>query len=132
MLRWLAGQTKIVALNERPIPQYFCHFRSNFGHKITHITHCNIGRLRESAQRIVLARRSFRSPEPIGLTVHDDLRNGAEGVDAIVANDGGNAYRIANYAWLPAGGGATQLVLEFHTLLCELPDEPAESDNVTT
>ena len=32
-----------------------------------------------------------RYAAPIGLTVRDDLRNGAEGVDAIVSNEGGNA-----------------------------------------
>lgn len=69
---------------------------------------------------------------PIGLTVNEDLRNGAEGVDAIVANDGGNAYRVANHARIPAGGGATQLVAKFDTLLCKLPDQPEEPDNITT
>jgi len=58
---------------------------------------------------------------PIGMTVQSDVEAGAEGVDGMVANDGGNAYRISNFSWLPVadGSGATQLVIEFETLSCE-------------
>ncbi len=58
---------------------------------------------------------------PIGMTVQGDVRSGAEGVDGVVANDGGNAYRITNFSWLPVGdgSGATQLRLEFETLSCD-------------
>lgn len=58
---------------------------------------------------------------PIGMTVQGDVRSGAEGVDGIVADDGGNAYRIANFSWLPVGdgSGATQLRVEFESLSCD-------------
>jgi hypothetical protein len=73
-----------------------------------------------------------RYSAPIGLTVDGDLRNGAEGVDVIVANDGGNAYRISNYAWVPVAGGATQLQIDFHTLLCRFMQQVDEEQNTTT
>jgi len=60
---------------------------------------------------------------PIGLTVYDELRSGAKGVDTIVANDGGNAYRISSYAWVPAGEGATQLQVDFDTLLSKFTQQ---------
>ena len=57
---------------------------------------------------------------PMGATVDEDLRNGAEGVDAIVANDGGNAYRISSYEWRPdIWSDGTQLHIYFYTLLCD-------------
>ena len=58
---------------------------------------------------------------PIGMTVHGDVKAGAEGVDSMVVNDGGNAYRIRNFSWLRVadGSGATQLHLEFTTLNCK-------------
>ena len=59
-----------------------------------------------------------RYAAPIGLTVRDDLRNGAEGVDAIVNNEGGNAYQISSYVWVPMGDGSTQLQIDFRTLHC--------------
>ncbi len=57
---------------------------------------------------------------PIGYSVQGDVNAGAEGVDGIVANEGGNAYRITNFGWLPVadGSGATQLRVEFETLSC--------------
>ena len=54
------------------------------------------------------------------MTAGGDLKNGAEGVDAIVENDGGNAYRISDYGWIQANTG-TQLVIDFDTLLCSTP-----------
>lgn len=58
---------------------------------------------------------------PIGLTVQGDVRAGAEGVDGIVTNHGGNAYRIRSFGWLQVGdgSGATQLGVEFESLLCD-------------
>ena len=61
---------------------------------------------------------SHRYDAPIGTTVDDDLRHGALGVDAIVSNDGGDAYRISNFNWAYLATGATQLQIEFDTLLC--------------
>ena len=57
---------------------------------------------------------------PIGMTVYGDVNAGAEGVDSMVTNDGGNAYRITNFSWLPVadGSGATQLRIEFSALSC--------------
>ena len=56
---------------------------------------------------------------PIGLTVSDEVRKGAKGVDAIVANDGGNAYRISSFEWRrDIWSDGTQLHINFYTLLC--------------
>ena len=68
---------------------------------------------------------------PIGLTVNDEVRSGAKGVDAIIANDGGNAYRISAYAWIPAGGGATQLQVDFDVLVCK-PTQQVDQEPTTT
>lgn len=59
---------------------------------------------------------------PIGFTVKDDLRNGAKGIDEWVQIDGGNAYVLTNYKWVTVNDGkdgATQLYLEFNTLIYE-------------
>ena len=57
---------------------------------------------------------------PIGMTTKDDLRNGAKGIDEWVKLDGGNAYVLTNYKWVRVdNGSATQLYIEFDTLLCE-------------
>ncbi|WP_291149298.1 hypothetical protein [Flavobacterium sp. UBA7680] len=61
--------------------------------------------------------RSYTAP--IGLFAKDDLRNGARGIDEWVTLDGGNAYILRNYRWVNVGDEATQLHLEFDTLLCE-------------
>ena len=56
---------------------------------------------------------------PIGLTVKNDLKNGAQGIDEWVQLDGGNSYVLTNYEWIRVGDdGATELHLEFDTLLC--------------
>jgi len=44
---------------------------------------------------------------PVGLSVSEEVQSGGKGVDAIIANDGGNAYRLSAHAWIPAGEGAT-------------------------
>jgi hypothetical protein len=82
---------------------------------------------------IVLAADRFYAA-PVGVTVYGDLNNGAEGVDGIVQNDGGNAYRIDSYAWVPYGyDGSTQLQIVFDTMLCKpadnLNDETAPTKN---
>jgi len=57
---------------------------------------------------------------PIGMSTKDDLRNGAKGIDEWVKLDGGNAYVLTNYKWVSVGNnGATQLYIEFDTVLCE-------------
>jgi len=57
---------------------------------------------------------------PMGLTVKDDLKNGAKGIDEWVALDGGNAYVLTNYKWVTVkDDGSTQLQIEFDTMLCE-------------
>ena len=76
---------------------------------------------------ITLSQRNYAAP--IGMTVGEDLRNGAEGVDAIVGNDGGNAYRVSHFEWANLGY-ATQLQIEFDTLLCKGPKHP--DDEATT
>jgi hypothetical protein len=62
---------------------------------------------------------------PIGLTVNDDLRNGAKGIDEWVKIDGGNAYVLTNFNWVTVAidpktsAQTTQLYMEFDTLLYE-------------
>lgn len=57
---------------------------------------------------------------PMGLTVNDDLKNGAKGIDEWVKLDGGNAYVLTNYKWVTVDhNGSTQLHIEFDTLSCE-------------
>ena len=61
---------------------------------------------------------------PMGLTVKDDLRNGAKGIDEWVSLDEGNAYIVKNYKWMTVGYDskngltATQLFIEFDTYSC--------------
>lgn len=57
---------------------------------------------------------------PIGLTVKNDLKNGAKGIDEWVGLDGGNAYALISYNWETVDDiGSTQLHLKFDTMLCE-------------
>ena len=61
---------------------------------------------------------------PMGLTVKDDLRNGAKGIDEWVTLDKGNAYFVKNYKWMTVGydskngSTATQLYIEFDSYSC--------------
>jgi len=69
--------------------------------------------------QVRIADRKYLSP--IGLTVGEDLRGGAKGVDEWVSADGGNAYAVKTYDWVPVTlgeYGGTQLVIVFDTLLC--------------
>ena len=67
--------------------------------------------------------RSYTAP--IGMTVKDDLRNGARGIDEWVTLDGGNAYVLKNFQWITVGynpqngTSATQLYIEFDTYICK-------------
>ena len=62
--------------------------------------------------------RSYTSPS--GITVKNDLKNGAKGIDDWVKLDGGNTYVLTSYKWVVVGNnGDTQLHVEFDTLLCE-------------
>ncbi len=67
--------------------------------------------------------RSYNAP--IGITVKEDLKNGARGIDEWVLLDKGNAYTLNNYKWLTVGvnpqygSTVTQLYIEFDTYLCE-------------
>ncbi|SHH80806.1 hypothetical protein [Winogradskyella jejuensis] len=57
---------------------------------------------------------------PIGFTVKDDLKNGAQGIDEWVEMDGGNAYVLINYKWVRVDQeGSTQLHVDFNTMRCE-------------
>ncbi|MDA9018488.1 hypothetical protein N9H44_02400 [Saprospiraceae bacterium] len=56
----------------------------------------------------------------MGLTVKDDLKNGAKGIDDWVDLDGGNTYVLLTYRWEVLGDNVgTQLHLKFDTMLCE-------------
>jgi len=68
--------------------------------------------------KLLVEGRKYTSP--IGLTVDDDLQNGAAGVDEWVRADGGNAYILNNFEWISVGDqGITQLLIYFDTMLCE-------------
>ncbi|WP_341225430.1 hypothetical protein [uncultured Arcticibacterium sp.] len=57
---------------------------------------------------------------PVGLSVKNDLQNGAKGIDEWVLLDGGNSYRLVNYQWITVDAlGTTQLKIEFDTMKCE-------------
>lgn len=57
---------------------------------------------------------------PIGLTVKNDLKNGARGIDEWVELDCGNAYVLRNYKWVTIDtDGSSQLHVEFDTMLCQ-------------
>lgn len=73
--------------------------------------------------RCLTRNRSYTAP--IGLTVKNDLKNGAKGIDEWVILDGGNSYVLKNYQWMTVGfnsqngTSATQLYVEFDTYICE-------------
>jgi hypothetical protein len=57
---------------------------------------------------------------PMGISVKEDLRYGAKGIDEWVKLDGGNAYVLVSYNWLTIGeNGSTQLYVVFDTMLCD-------------
>ena len=46
--------------------------------------------------------------------------NGAKGIDEWVEIDGGNAYVLKSFKWIRVDeSGATQLDLEFDTMICK-------------
>ena len=66
---------------------------------------------------LLVPNRSYVAP--MGLTVVDDLKNGAIGIDEWVQVDHGNAFRLDNFEWVAVGdSGATQLTFNFDTMLC--------------
>ena len=74
--------------------------------------------LKNNKCRLLVEERSYVAP--IGLTVKDDLKNGAKGIDEWVQMDGGNAYILKNYKWVTVDhNGSTQLHVEFDTMQCE-------------
>ncbi|CAM2765330.1 hypothetical protein SAMN05444143_103230 [Flavobacterium succinicans] len=62
---------------------------------------------------------------PQGLTVKDDLRNAAAGIDEWVTIDGGNAYKLINFRWITISTDkygsptSTQLVIDFDIYICK-------------
>ena len=62
--------------------------------------------------------RSYAAP--MGLSVKEDLKNGAKGIDEWVTLDGGNSYVLTNYKWIAVDQiGSTQLHIKFNTMVCE-------------
>jgi hypothetical protein len=61
---------------------------------------------------------------PMGFTVKDDLRNGANGIDEWVSIEGGNAYKLTNFRWITIATDkygsptSTQLVIDFDIYKC--------------
>ena len=80
----------------------------------------------KSESKIVIANGSCKTlvenrkyVAPIGLTVHGDVSNAANGVDEWVTADKGNAYIVNNFEWISVGNeGNTQLIIYFNTLYC--------------
>jgi hypothetical protein len=66
--------------------------------------------------KLLVTKRSYAAP--LGITVSDDIRNAAKGVDEWVRVDGGNAYILNNFEWMPVGTEAYQLIVYFDTMLC--------------
>lgn len=67
--------------------------------------------------KLLVSGRKYTAP--IGLTVSDDVKNGALGIDEWVKADGGTAYAVSNFEWASVGNeGATQLIIYFDTLGC--------------
>ena len=55
----------------------------------------------------------------MGMTVSEDLKFGAKGIDEWVKVDGGNSYVLKSYNWIAVGDkGATELHIEFDTMSC--------------
>jgi hypothetical protein len=79
----------------------------------------------EQTQNCKCLTRGKSYTAPVGLTVKDDLRNAAAGIDEWVSIDGGNAYKLTNFRWITistdkyGSPGATQLVIDFDTYICQ-------------
>lgn len=75
--------------------------------------------VRKGGCTLLVADRKYRAP--IGISISSDLKNGARGIDEWVSIDGGNAYFLKSYQWLPLEGSESkaQLTLEFGTMLCK-------------
>jgi hypothetical protein len=84
----------------------------------------------QAEEAVITGRRKYlvrgrKYNAPIGLTVKDDLRNGAKGIDEWVKIDGGNAYVLISFNWVTVAidpktyAETTQLYLEFDTMLYE-------------
>lgn len=84
---------------------------------LTKSKYVSLSDIETSKCKYITKSRSYVAP--IGLFAKDDLRNGAQGIDEWVTLDGGNAYVLRNYKWVNVDNEATQLHLEFDTLLCE-------------
>lgn len=82
----------------------------------TFMTRADAVRADEIGRCLVLAAHEYAAP--VAMTSGGDVRNPANGIDEIVQNDGGNAYAIGDYVWVPYPGGAVQLVVEFYSYLC--------------
>jgi len=90
--------------------------------KYTKTTFLTTAQVNNSNCQCLVKGRNYTAP--IGLTVKDDLANGARGIDEWVILDGGNAYVLRNYQWMTVGmnqygASATQLYIEFDTYLCK-------------
>ena len=65
--------------------------------------------------RVLVKNRSYTAP--LGVTVDDDLENGARGVDEWIYSDGGNAFILKDFEWIYVPEG-TQLIVYFDTMIC--------------
>lgn len=72
--------------------------------------------------RLLVENRKYLAP--VGLTLQNDMKYGARGIDEWVQVDGGNAYILNNYEWVSVHDlnndmSGTQLVLYFDTMNCK-------------
>ncbi len=73
--------------------------------------------IKSNACKYLIKGRNYVAP--MGLSVKDDLKFGAKGIDEWVKIDGGNAYVLVSYKWVTVdSNGATQLHVDFDTLKC--------------
>lgn len=83
-------------------------------------------------QRCVLLTSRREIAAPVAYTEGGDVKNAAALIDHAVGSDGGNAYWVSDYVWVPGMSGeylATQLRVQFDTFLCEenLDEQPAST-----
>jgi len=103
---------------QMPADQFYSEFP--MATESTYLTGAMAGKALLSGNCVVLDSHSYKAP--VAMTAGGDVKNGALGVDTIVRNDGGNAYRISNHAWNLLSNGSSQLQVDFDTLLCSLED----------
>jgi hypothetical protein len=81
-------------------------------------------------QRCLLLTSRREIAAPVAMTENGDIENAAKVIDYVVRMDGGNAYSVSGYTWVPVvalGEWGRQLHVRFDTLACKagVDDPPA-------